>query len=169
MGVQTRKRYINRPFCYRCLHTSYFPPLLISSILFKTSLILSSSLTLVRAHTFCFTCLHSRSFAVIATSTSNHSKQSELPLTITTMCIQLVERYSVCKCLYYRHAVDPCSGYKQRHHTVQERTMLVGYACPSHSLRYSQGPSSSSQQANHSDSGYSSGGAAFQYSSGYHR
>lgn len=85
------------------------------------------------------------------------------------MCIQLVERYSVCKCLYYRHAVDPCSGYKQRHHTVQERTMLVGYACPSHSLRYSQGQPSSSNQGNHPDSGYSSGGAAFQYSSAYHR
>ncbi len=85
------------------------------------------------------------------------------------MCIQVVELYSVCKCLYYRHAVDPCAGYKQRHHLVQERIVLVGYACATHSLRRPAGQPSSSQSGNQPDSGYSSGGAAFQYSSAYRR
>jgi hypothetical protein len=45
------------------------------------------------------------------------------------MCIQVVERYSVCRCLYYKHAVDPCAARAQRGHSVQEKTVLVGYAC----------------------------------------
>ncbi|KAF1914182.1 hypothetical protein BDU57DRAFT_500280 [Ampelomyces quisqualis] len=49
------------------------------------------------------------------------------------MCYQVVERYSVCRCLYYKHAIDPCSAYGQRGHTVQEKTVLVGYACSVHS------------------------------------
>ncbi|KAF2839209.1 hypothetical protein M501DRAFT_934349 [Patellaria atrata CBS 101060] len=48
------------------------------------------------------------------------------------MCYQVVERYSVCRCLYYKHAVDPCQAYGQRGHTVQEKTVLVGYACQLH-------------------------------------
>ncbi|KAF2200282.1 hypothetical protein GQ43DRAFT_374239 [Delitschia confertaspora ATCC 74209] len=51
------------------------------------------------------------------------------------MCYQVVERYSVCRCLYHRHAVDPCSAYGQRSHVVQEKTVLVGYACPNHTSR----------------------------------
>lgn len=54
----------------------------------------------------------------------------------SNMCYQLVERYAACKCLYFRHAVDPCERYGQRGHTVQERIVLVGYACPSHSSRH---------------------------------
>lgn len=50
-----------------------------------------------------------------------------------TMCYQVVERYSVCRCLYYKHSIDPCSAYGQRGHMVQEKTVLVGYACASHS------------------------------------
>jgi hypothetical protein len=48
------------------------------------------------------------------------------------MCYQVVERYSVCRCLYYKHAIDPCPAHGQRGHTVQEKTVLVGYACSSH-------------------------------------
>lgn len=48
------------------------------------------------------------------------------------MCLRLVERYSRCKCIYYRHAVDPCAEYK-RNHGVRERTLLVGYSCQEHS------------------------------------
>lgn len=51
------------------------------------------------------------------------------------MCYQVVERYSVCRCLYYKHAIDPCPAHGQRGHTVQEKTVLVGYACSTHSSR----------------------------------
>lgn len=46
------------------------------------------------------------------------------------MCYQFVERYSECRCLYYRHAVNPCEAYGQRGHYPQEKTDVVGYACP---------------------------------------
>jgi hypothetical protein len=49
------------------------------------------------------------------------------------MCYQVVERYSVCRCLYYKHAIDPCSGHGSQSHLLQEKTVLVGYACASHS------------------------------------
>ncbi|EAS29060.3 uncharacterized protein CIMG_07806 [Coccidioides immitis RS] len=49
------------------------------------------------------------------------------------MCYQLIEVYSVCRCLYHKHAVDPCTAYGQRGHVVQEKVVLVGYACPRHS------------------------------------
>ncbi|KAJ4987573.1 hypothetical protein SVAN01_06886 [Stagonosporopsis vannaccii] len=49
------------------------------------------------------------------------------------MCFQVVERYSVCRCLYHRHAIDPCAAHGQRGHMVQEKTVLVGYACAQHS------------------------------------
>ncbi|OCK85854.1 hypothetical protein K432DRAFT_285849 [Lepidopterella palustris CBS 459.81] len=49
------------------------------------------------------------------------------------MCYQVVERYSVCRCLYYKHAIDPCQAYGQRGHSTQEKTVLVGYACSRHS------------------------------------
>ncbi|KXL42781.1 hypothetical protein M433DRAFT_71231 [Acidomyces richmondensis BFW] len=73
------------------------------------------------------------------------------------MCIQVVERYSVCRCLYYKHAIDPCPARGQRGHTIREKVVLVGYTCDQHS-RYR-----STQRANphcqpHPDSGYSSGG-----------
>lgn len=49
------------------------------------------------------------------------------------MCYKLVERFSVCKCLYYEHAIDPCEAYGQRGHAFQEKTVLVGYVCERHS------------------------------------
>ncbi|CDM29121.1 unnamed protein product [Penicillium roqueforti FM164] len=49
------------------------------------------------------------------------------------MCYKVVERYSVCKCLYFEHSIDPCSAYGQRGHEVQEKTVLVGYTCEKHS------------------------------------
>jgi len=49
------------------------------------------------------------------------------------MCLQVIERYAACRCLYHKHAVDPCQAYGQRGHPVQERTVFVGYACSSHS------------------------------------
>ncbi|KAF2140055.1 uncharacterized protein K452DRAFT_198681, partial [Aplosporella prunicola CBS 121167] len=48
------------------------------------------------------------------------------------MCYQVVERYAVCRCLYHKHAIDPCAQYGQYGHSVQEKTVLVGYACSVH-------------------------------------
>ncbi|KAG7147145.1 hypothetical protein HYQ46_004043 [Verticillium longisporum] len=45
------------------------------------------------------------------------------------MCYQLVELYSACRCLYYQHAVDRCAGYGRPGHSIQQRTIFVGYAC----------------------------------------
>jgi hypothetical protein len=51
------------------------------------------------------------------------------------MCYQIVERYDACRCLYYRQAIDPCPTREQSGHTVQEKTVLVGYTCSSHKSR----------------------------------
>lgn len=69
------------------------------------------------------------------------------------MCYKVVERYSVCKCIYFQHSIDPCSAYGQRGHSVQEKTVLVGYACAMHS---SHGSFSSPGARTGPDSGYSS-------------
>ena len=49
------------------------------------------------------------------------------------MCIQVVEVYAVCGCLYYKHQVDTCPNYRRRGHDVKTRKVLVGYSCPKHS------------------------------------
>ncbi|CAD0115200.1 unnamed protein product [Aureobasidium uvarum] len=49
------------------------------------------------------------------------------------MCIQVVERYAVCRCLYHRHSIDPCAAYGSRSHGITERVVFVGYKCPTHS------------------------------------
>jgi hypothetical protein len=51
------------------------------------------------------------------------------------MCYQIIERYSVCRCLYHKHSVDPCRQYRQEHHRVTEKTVLIGFACARHSVR----------------------------------
>ncbi|KAH7346455.1 hypothetical protein BKA65DRAFT_502468, partial [Rhexocercosporidium sp. MPI-PUGE-AT-0058] len=49
------------------------------------------------------------------------------------MCYLVVERYSICRCLYYKHSTDKCAAYGKQGHGIQERTVLVGYACSRHS------------------------------------
>lgn len=49
-----------------------------------------------------------------------------------TMCLLLIERYSVCQCLYYQHAVDRCPQYGQPGHSVAGRTIWVGSTCNKH-------------------------------------
>jgi hypothetical protein len=87
----------------------------------------------------------------------------------TIMCYQVVERYAVCRCLYHRHAIDPCQSYGQRNHYAQEKTVLVGYACPRHAIRRTEEHVSYQDRAPFPDSGYSSGGSAFRSASDYHR
>lgn len=74
------------------------------------------------------------------------------------MCYQLVELYSSCRCLYYQHAIDKCAAYDRPGHSITERKILVGYACPDHSKPFGDGDYSSkrSQYASTSDSGYAS-------------
>lgn len=68
------------------------------------------------------------------------------------MCYLVVERYSVCRCLFYKHSVDMCAAWGQEGHPIQERTVLVGYACEKHS-QY-QEPQAPSSRDGYSDSGY---------------
>ncbi|KAH6713007.1 hypothetical protein BKA61DRAFT_633146 [Leptodontidium sp. MPI-SDFR-AT-0119] len=83
------------------------------------------------------------------------------------MCYLVVERYSVCRCLYYKHSVDMCAAYGQQGHGIQERTVLVGYACEKHSS-YDQETSSS--RNGYSDSGYGTAShSSHQHSSRRHR
>jgi len=51
---------------------------------------------------------------------------------VSNMCYQIVERYAVCKCLYHKHAIDPCQNYGRPGHSATEKTVLVGFACPDH-------------------------------------
>lgn len=48
------------------------------------------------------------------------------------MCWQIIELYSACRCLYYQHAIDRCASYGRLGHTVERRTIFVGYACTAH-------------------------------------
>ncbi|KAF6237448.1 hypothetical protein HO173_004338 [Letharia columbiana] len=71
------------------------------------------------------------------------------------MCIKIVERYAVCRCIYYSHAVDACPAYGRRGHSIKTQEVLVGYTCSRHTVNGSR--SASSQQYNYPDSGYASG------------
>ncbi|KAK2739651.1 hypothetical protein CKAH01_18667 [Colletotrichum kahawae] len=48
------------------------------------------------------------------------------------MCYQIIELYNACRCLYYQHAIDRCVSYGKPGHSVQKRTIFVGYACTDH-------------------------------------
>jgi hypothetical protein len=61
-----------------------------------------------------------------------HDQQSSVAQASFRMCYQVVERFSSCRCLYYKHAIDPCAAHGQEAHVIEEKTVLVGYACPSH-------------------------------------
>lgn len=59
------------------------------------------------------------------------------------MCYRLIERYAVCRCRYYVHAVDPCVLYGYKGHSVEDRTLFVGYLCSRHDRLGHAGTSSS--------------------------
>ena len=42
------------------------------------------------------------------------------------MCIQVIERYAACRCIYYKHAVDPCPAYGRRGHDTRIKEVSVG-------------------------------------------
>ncbi|KAH7084898.1 transcription factor PAP1-domain-containing protein [Paraphoma chrysanthemicola] len=49
------------------------------------------------------------------------------------MCYQVVQRYSVCRCLYYKSAIVSCAAKAQSGHSVIQKTVLVDFACSVHS------------------------------------
>lgn len=85
-----------------------------------------------------------------------------LPAVLIIMCYRIVELYSVCRCLYHRHSIDPCKAVGQRDHVVQEKEVLVGYACERHSPQSSAAATGSGRDGL-PDSGYSSAGGYYQY------
>ncbi|KAK6540204.1 hypothetical protein TWF694_009023 [Orbilia ellipsospora] len=48
------------------------------------------------------------------------------------MCRRIIERYSVCKCIYYEHSIDKCPMAHAAGHVVEDKVVLIGYACPAH-------------------------------------
>lgn len=80
-----------------------------------------------------------------------------------SMCYQLIERYAVCRCLYHRHAVDPCQLHGRRGHGIQEKTVLVGFACPNHTVRRHHNSSSSKNGGSYPDSGYGTSNSSYNY------
>ncbi|KAK0377911.1 hypothetical protein CLIM01_04715 [Colletotrichum limetticola] len=73
------------------------------------------------------------------------------------MYYQLLELYSSCRCLYYQHAVDRCDAYGRPGHTVQLRTILVGYACLNHTYSHGQSHDSDSARSKATSSKTTSG------------
>lgn len=71
------------------------------------------------------------------------------------MCIQVVERYSVCKHEYYRHAVQPCANPGS--HVATEKEVLVGYACPKCTTKSAEIVRMPLKKGSSVDSGYWSG------------
>ena len=57
------------------------------------------------------------------------------------MCIQLVERYATCRCIYHVHPIDPCARAGQRGHRVTKREQLLGHCCSRHSTARPDGTS----------------------------
>ena len=49
------------------------------------------------------------------------------------MCIQVTERYAVCGCVHFKHAVDPCPKAGDEGHQVLHKDIAVGYVCSQHS------------------------------------
>ncbi|OAF59900.1 hypothetical protein VC83_03029 [Pseudogymnoascus destructans] len=70
------------------------------------------------------------------------------------MCYRLVERFSVCRCVYYEHSIDMCAAANQHGHRIQEKTILVGYLCGHHSDQDTH--QSSSFTTGFTDSAYAS-------------
>ena len=54
------------------------------------------------------------------------------------MCIKIVERYAICRCIYYSHAIDACPAFGRRGHSIKTQDVLLGLTCSRHA-RYSVG------------------------------
>ena len=71
------------------------------------------------------------------------------------MCIQLVERYAGCGCLYFEHSVDPCSAINTLGHEIQVKEVPVGYTCNYHAPATTEESGGNSSNS-YADSGYGS-------------
>ncbi|KAH7378536.1 hypothetical protein BKA64DRAFT_631945 [Cadophora sp. MPI-SDFR-AT-0126] len=45
------------------------------------------------------------------------------------MCFQIVEQYSVCRCVFQEYGIDECPLYQHKGHTPQVRVILIGVLC----------------------------------------
>lgn len=119
------------------------PSLLISlprhTILLLTYLITTSTTALIPTRS-CVPLRSSGTLLVKSASLGNWSStgraqlpqhRQELKPTNVTMCIRVIEKYAVCGCIYHIHGVDACAAYGQ--HAVEDKEVLVGYACAVHS------------------------------------
>ena len=43
-----------------------------------------------------------------------------------------MERYAVCRCIYYSHAIEACPAYGRRGHSIKTHDVLVGVTCSRH-------------------------------------
>jgi hypothetical protein len=91
---------------------------------------------------------------------SRRSEGDVAPEAIATLILTPVEKFKSSglincspRCLYHKHAIDQCGFWGQKGHVTTEKTVYVGYTCPSHS---NQSSTSSYSAAALSDSGYSS-------------
>lgn len=50
------------------------------------------------------------------------------------MCIKIVERYALCRCIYFSHQVQACPVYGRRGHKIKTQEVLVSYACSRHTV-----------------------------------
>ena len=46
-----------------------------------------------------------------------------------TMCIQFVERYSICRCISQVFGIDECPLHQRKGHAIQEHVIEVGVLC----------------------------------------
>jgi hypothetical protein len=46
-----------------------------------------------------------------------------------TMCFQIVERYSVCRCVFQEYGIDECPLYQHKGHVPQVQVILIGVLC----------------------------------------
>ncbi len=53
------------------------------------------------------------------------------------MCIKIIERYALCRCICKSHAVDACPAYGRGGHEVKTREILVGDTCSRYGKAFS--------------------------------
>jgi len=142
-------------------YSVFIPSVYIPSLATSSQISLLQVSILPKHHFFCCFTSPDPGFLTLRPPSSQHilvrldvSKSLLTHLQPPNMCYQVVERYSVCRCLYYKHAIDPCASHGQRGHLIQEKTVLVGYACSTHS---SSRPEIAHYTGTLPDSGYGSG------------
>ena len=83
------------------------------------------------------TSTHTTNYTLLSTvrpvSLSHLTDFINLPTHALRMCIRITERFAVCGCTYFVHGIDQCQSVGRQGHSIQEKTVLVGYKCEYHS------------------------------------